>query len=49
LRIAAPTVIELRNLTAQSNARISVLLLAVAFGFLAAGGGLLYLRRRKVQ
>jgi len=49
IKSAAPTVIELRNLTAQSNARISVLLLAVAFGFLVAGGGLLYLRRRKVQ
>ncbi len=45
----APTVINLNNLTAQSNARIPVGMVAVALGFLFMSGGQLYLRRRKVQ
>jgi hypothetical protein len=49
LKEGTPTIITLRNLTAQSNARISVALLAATLGFLVAGGRLLYLRRRKVQ
>ncbi len=48
LKSAAPTVITLRNLTAQSRARISLVLFAGALGLLVLGGGLLYLRGRKV-